>query len=324
MAQAQAAAVVDHLHRRIEGHIGHPLGAQHPRDDLAHAPHAGDHDARLLAVDALVLRWYLHRRGFRLEQVEQDEHQQRGDGHRQGDGEHQQVMQARFEQALIAGQLEHHEGELAPGRQDDAQAHRIGALQSAAVTADQEQQRQLDQHQKQGQADDHQWFMQQQAEVGGHAHADEEQAEQQTLEGLDLGFEFVAVFGVGQQQAGDEGAERHGHPGQLHQPGGAYDHQQCGGGGDFLQAGLGDDAEHGPQQIAPADDHCAHAAHHLEQVHQGVAVGFQLIGAGDHRQQGYQRDGGDVLEQQDGEGQAAMGAGQLLALGEHLQAEGRG
>ncbi|MCY1536217.1 hypothetical protein D9M68_716630 [compost metagenome] len=57
---------------------------------------------------------------------------------------------------------------------------------------------------------------------------------------------------------------------------------------------------------------------------QGVLVGFQLIGAGDHRQQGDQRDGGDVLEQQDGEGQAAMGAGQLLALGEHLQAEGRG
>ena len=47
-------------------------------------------------------------------------------------------------------------------------------------------------------------------------------------------------------------------------------------------------------------------------------------GVAQHRHQGDQRDGGDVLKQQDGEGHAAMRAGQLLAFGQQLQAEGGG
>ena len=58
-----------------------------------------------------------------------------------------------------------------------------------------------------------------------HADGDEEQAEQQALERLDVGLELVAVLGVGEQHAGEEGAERHRQPGALHQQRGA-DHEQ--------------------------------------------------------------------------------------------------
>ena len=47
-----------------------------------------------------------------------------------------------------------------------------------------------------------------------HADREEEDAEQQPLEGLDRRLDGLAELGLGQQQAGDEGAERHGKPGQ--------------------------------------------------------------------------------------------------------------
>ena len=39
--------------------------------------------------------------------------------------------------------------------------------------------------------------------------AHEEEPEQQPFEGLDVGFELVAEFAVGEQHAGEECAERH-------------------------------------------------------------------------------------------------------------------
>ena len=42
-----------------------------------------------------------------------------------------------------------------------------------------------------------------------HADRDEEEAEQQALERLDIGLQLVAVFGFREQHAGHEGAERH-------------------------------------------------------------------------------------------------------------------
>jgi hypothetical protein len=44
----------------------------------------------------------------------------------------------------------------------------------------------------------------QHAEVDAHAHGDEEQAQQQALEGLDVGFQLAPVLAFGQQHAGQE------------------------------------------------------------------------------------------------------------------------
>jgi hypothetical protein len=41
-----------------------------------------------------------------------------------------------------------------------------------------------------------------------HADGDEEQAQQHVVEGPDVGLDLVLVFGLGDQHAGDEGAQR--------------------------------------------------------------------------------------------------------------------
>ena len=56
---------------------------------------------------------------------------------------------------------------------------------------------------------------QQFAHVDVHADGEEENAEQQSFERLDGRFDRLAVFGFGEQQAGDEGAERHGQAGLV-------------------------------------------------------------------------------------------------------------
>ena len=48
----------------------------------------------------------------------------------------------------------------------------------------------------------------QHAEIDRHADGDEEHGKQQALERRDVGLDLVAIFGVGQQRAGDERAER--------------------------------------------------------------------------------------------------------------------
>lgn len=322
--RAEGTGQLDGLHRGVQGDERHALGAQHASDDLAHAADPGDHHARgVVVVDAFHFRRRLRRLRLLRQQARETEYQQRGQGHRQGDGKHQQVVQVVLEQALVAGHLEHDEGELAAGRQDHAQAQRRGLVEAAGNASDEVQHRRLQGDQQHGQAEHHPRRLEQQADIRAHPHADEEQAEQQALERLDLRLQFVAVLRVGQQQAGEEGTEGHGHAGQLHQQRGTHHHQQRGGGGHVLQLGLGDDAKHRAQQVAATDHHRGDAADHLEGLGQFAAAGVAVRTA-EQRDHGDQRDRRDVLEQQDGEGQAAMGLGQFLALGEDLQAEGGG
>ena len=143
----EATGQLDGLDLGVQGHERHPLGAQDPRDDLPHTAHAGDHHTRGIAVDVLVLGWNDLRQRFGLDQSRHQQHQQGCDSHRQGDGEHQKAVHARLEQALIPPHLEHHEGELAPRRQDDAQAQGTLCAEATGQPANQKQQRQLQHNQ---------------------------------------------------------------------------------------------------------------------------------------------------------------------------------
>ncbi|MNN71387.1 hypothetical protein D3C81_1873180 [compost metagenome] len=134
----------------------------------------------------------------------------------------------------------------------------------------------------------------------------------------------MAILGVGQQQAGEEGAKGHGNTHQFHQPGRADHHQQRSGGGDLRQRGLGHHAEHRPQQVTPADHHHGDAGQHLQAMVQVFADAGAVIATGQQRHHGNQGDRGDVLEQQDCERQSPVGAGQFLAFSQALQAERRG
>ena len=91
-------------------------------------------------------------------------------------------------------------------------------------------------------------------EVDAHAHRDEEQPEQQALERLDVGLELAPVFALGQQHAGQKGAERHRQADRLHQRGGGHHQQQGRGGEDLGRLAARDPAQRGAQQ-QPAAEH---------------------------------------------------------------------
>ena len=63
-------------------------------------------------------------------------------------------------------------------------------------------------------------------QVERHADGDEEQAEQQPLERLDVRLQFMPVLAVGEQHAGEEGAQGRRQPETLHQQRGAHHGEQ--------------------------------------------------------------------------------------------------
>ena len=218
--------------------------------------------------------------------------------------------------------LKHHERELAARRQYQRHAPARSLAKPPEGARNGPQQDALDRHQQHRQSGYQPRTDYQQVQVGGHAHADEEQAQQQALEGLEVRFQFVPVFRVGQQHAGQECAQCHGNARLLHQPARAQHHQQRGRDGYLQGAGPGNHAEEGPQQIASAHhhqgDHQQHAPERGQHL-QATAGSDCLVEQGDH---GNQRDCGNVLEQQDGKGKSPRRRLQLLALGQDLQAEG--
>ncbi len=71
-----------------------------------------------------------------------------------------------------------------------------------------EQHQPFEGHDTQGQSENDGEIAEQDAEIDAGPHGDEEQAEQQALEGLDVGLELVSELAVGQYHAGQKGAQR--------------------------------------------------------------------------------------------------------------------
>ena len=131
----------------------------------------------------------------------------------------------------------------------------------------------------------------------------------------------MAVLGVRQQHAGQEGAERGRQPHRLHRQRHRDHQQQRGGGEHFRHLGVGERAQQRSQQGAAAGDHRGDYRQRLGDL---LPADAGAVGRGEQGHQGQQRDDGDVLEQQDGEGGAAVMGTQLLPLAEHLQHQGGG
>ena len=226
-------------------------------------------------------------------------------------------MVGRADQPVAQALVEHHEGEFAAQPQHAAE-HQRAARGQPGQPADAVQQGELD-HQQGGHAGGDQPRLGGHAgQVDAHAHGDEEQAQQQPLERLDLRFQLVAEFRIGQQHAGQERAQARAQPGLLHEPGIAQHHQQRAGGEHLGHAGARDRAEQVAQHEAPAQHHQGDGADRLGRglPGQGVVVGRSA----EQRDRGQQRDRDEVLEQQDREGQPAEVGVQFLALGQQLQA----
>src|SRR5882757_4876668 len=110
-------------------------------------------------------------------------------------------------------------------------------------------------HEAQSEPENLQRLLAHQAQIGRHSHGDEEQAQQQSLEGLDVRLEFVAELAVGEQDAGEKRTERHRQAHLTHQERSADDHQESRRSERFGNAGFRNDAQHGPQDVAAAGYH---------------------------------------------------------------------
>ncbi|KAG0931863.1 hypothetical protein G6F31_016680 [Rhizopus arrhizus] len=123
---------------------------------------------------------------------------------------------------------EQHEGELAALRHQHATVQRLRVV-AAHDARDHVDAQRLGRHQRQHQAEDQLPVRGHHAQVQRHAHAEEEQAEQDAAERFDVRFDLVAEGRLAQQHAGQEGAEAGAEARFLHEPGGAQHHQQGGG-----------------------------------------------------------------------------------------------
>ena len=184
----------------------------------------------------------------------------------------------------------------------------------------------LDHHQRDHARDDDAPVLGHHLQVQRHAHAQEEEAQQQTTERLDVGFQLVAEARFGQQHAGHEGAHGHGQAAHFHQQAGAQHHQQRGRGHDFPSAAGGQHAEQGVE-------HPEARGHQGAQAEQGDADGLPqrcrvcgAIGRAGCQEfhDGQQRHDQQVLEQQDGDDALTARRGQLLPLAQHLHDDGGG
>ena len=154
----------------------------------------------------------------------------------------------------------------------------------------------------------------------------------------------MAVFAIGQHDAGEECAQRRRQADQCHQQGNA-DHDHQGRGGEKLaHLRPGDVAKDGPRQIgANPDDRAdcgqrdqgalpaAQPVHEIEVKAGALAMGGgfggmaagQQIGQGEERDDGQHRDDGNVLEEQDGKTGAPAIAARKALLVQRLQHDGR-
>ena len=246
------AVVVDH-----RGAVARCI--EHPVHDPADPPAPGDDD-RVVLVDRIGLAVALPRViGMRDQLVIGDE-QQRGDEHGQRDDEQELGGELGGEDRIGDAEGDQHEGELARLREAEAEQPQRLAPQPVEP-ADDQQHRHLggdgDRSPEQHRIPDRRG----EAEVDPRPHGDEEQAQQQPLERVDIAFELVPVLAGREHYAGDKGAERGRQADQRHQQRDPDHHHQRGGGEQFAQIGAGDVAEQRADREDADGDHRRHRAY---------------------------------------------------------------
>ena len=172
-------------------------------------------------------------------------------------------------------------------------------------------------------AGEQQRIAQQLAHVDIHADGEEENAEQQPLERLDGGFDRLAVFGLGEQQAGDEGAERHGQAGLIGNDAGGDDDEQNDGDEQLGGTRVRHQPEQRPQQHAAEDDDDGNGNHGLKQRSAETFEHRTAGTRGQDRDEHQDRNDGEILGEQDGKAGAADGRGETLLVRQQFEHDRR-
>ena len=181
--------------------------AQHAADDLPEAAEAADDHRRVVRRRSCRIP-AAARACSRGISTASDAGEQDRRGHHRGRGDQRgQRRVGRRQRAGGDGGGEQHEAEFAGLRQRQAEAQRVRPV-LPAMRASTKAIADLGDQQRRGRRGEQQRLCARQRQIGRHADRDEEEAEQQALERLDVGLQFVAVFRFRQQHAGHEGAER--------------------------------------------------------------------------------------------------------------------
>ena len=195
--------------------------------------------------------------------------------HRQRHHHHQQLRGVRGEYAQACRRGEQHEGELAALGERRRQPLR-GLIGRSARARNRVHEDELRGHQPKRQSEYRDGLPPGETEIGAHTHGDEEQPEQQALERLDVRLEFVAELRVGEQDAREEGAERHRQADFLHDQRGADDEEQRRRGEHLAPAVARGQLEHGAHQQPAARDHRDYHGYPLERGYP-VAAGMHSV-----------------------------------------------
>ena len=320
------AAVAGARHVEVERHIGVLEVAQHLRHRLPHAAIAGDdhmalQPARLVArrLDGLAARAVVQLAFDERAEIRQERRHRHGDG-----GDDQHVLAHRLGNDVRAHRRgDTDKGEFTARRQQQAGAQRGGQRQRERLH--QRRQDEEFEHDQANDADRHiDPGLRQHAEIDLHADGNEEQAQEQPLERLDIRLDLVAELGLRQQQPRKERAQRHGQPGKPGEPRRAQHRQQRQRHEQFRALGPRHHAVEMPHQPAPGDDDDHHRQHCPQQrrAHKlGDMAGFP---GGKDRHQHQQRHHGQVLRQQDGKARTAHARGEFTALHQKLHHHRRG
>ena len=306
---------------------GNALGQQHARHDLPVAAKPRDQHGRCLRFGDFTLGRRAQRGGKARQHEAVEQHQkQRRAQHGQRHRADQQRGHVAWQRPGARGGLEHHKGKF-PALRQQQRKHRALLVRDFHGPCQRINHHAFDRHKAGEQQGHHERSAQHGAKVDAHAHGNEEQAQQQAFEGLDIRLQLAPELALGQQHTGQKSPQRHRQADQHHQVGNAdYQQQRCCG-KDLGRAAAGNPAQQRAQQQATTEDDGGDHADDLE--------GFECRGAGcvgcarrtgraQHRHQRQDGDGRNVLVQQDGKRRLTTAGAQQVAFSQRLQGNGGG
>ncbi len=229
-------------------------GAQHAGGDLSDAAEAGDDD---MAFEAFRQRL---RGSERIRPAELDERCHlagaRGDEGRRHDAQaddDQQEMRRRFGQRSDGGGEPDHDERECPRLAEQQAGFERGMRRKSERPHQPVYDGGLEGEERDQGREEPAGMRADEAVVDPHADRHEEQAEKQALERRDVDLDLVPVFRLGEQQAGQEGAELHRRPGGPGDRGGADDGEQGCRHEHLGAAGLADQAQERAHHPSPQD-----------------------------------------------------------------------
>ncbi len=317
--EAEPGRGLDHLRIVVEGGDVDAFREQALRHDLAESAESDEQSRAAHAVEIVGVA--LAVAGKPIDQHFGQRRGRRPDQHGHGRDRGEQVALRGRERADRDAERNEHEGEFSRRAE-----HRAGAQRIAMRVADGKEKtpyhHDLQHGDHQGGGDDQPEIGVDHRQIDRHADAHEEQREQQAAKRLDIGFELVTIVRLGEQHAGQEGAERHRHADGRHQRRRAEHEQQRRRRHHLARPGAGQQAEKRIEQIASGHHHGGDRSRDLRHRPDRIGKAPMRIAAGrEQRQQCQQRHHRHILEQQDGEGALAVTLLQVAALLENLEGD---